>query len=60
MENVGSIWAEVGLSYAKYDQGIEHIARQNHWIDVETQKAMDRVGDHFDRGRCPAVIAHLC
>jgi TP901 family phage tail tape measure protein len=49
MENLGSIWAEVGLNYAKYDQGIEHIARQNQWIDTETQKAMNRMGDHFDR-----------
>lgn len=49
MENLGSIWAEVGLNYAKYDQGIEHIARQNQWIDAETQKAMNRMGDHFDR-----------
>jgi|LSQX01.1.fsa_nt_gb TP901 family phage tail tape measure protein len=49
MENLGSIWAEVGLNYAKYDQGIEHIARQNQWIDAETQKAMNRMSDHFDR-----------
>lgn len=48
-ENLGTIWSSIGIDYTAYQQGVDHIARQNTWLDVQTQRAMDNISQHYTK-----------